>query len=51
MTDSLKIIHIEDVPSDAELVDRTLKKSGIILKVSKDKKIAYSNGNSFRALI
>ncbi len=29
MTDSLKIIHIEDVPSDAELVDRTLKKSGI----------------------
>jgi len=29
MTNSLKIIHIEDVASDAELVDRTLKKSGI----------------------
>jgi len=29
MTNSLKIIHIEDIASDAELVDRTLKKSGI----------------------
>jgi len=32
MTRSLKILHIEDVPSDAELVDRALKKSGIIFE-------------------
>ncbi len=29
MARSLRIIHIEDVQSDAELVDRTLKRSGI----------------------
>src|SRR5215469_13634787 len=29
MTHELKILHIEDVRSDAELVDRILKKSGI----------------------
>jgi PAS domain S-box-containing protein len=29
MTRSLKILHIEDIPSDAELIERTLKKSGI----------------------
>ncbi|HTD41734.1 MAG TPA: PAS domain-containing protein [Mucilaginibacter sp.] len=29
MIQSLKILHIEDVQSDAELVERTLKKSGI----------------------
>ncbi|MBS1531020.1 MAG: PAS domain S-box protein [Bacteroidetes bacterium] len=29
MTHELKILHIEDVQSDAELVDRILKKSGI----------------------
>jgi PAS domain S-box-containing protein len=30
MTRELKILHIEDVQSDAELVDRILKKSGIV---------------------
>ncbi|MDB5142207.1 MAG: domain S-box protein [Mucilaginibacter sp.] len=29
MTQSLKILHIEDIASDAELIERTLKKSGI----------------------
>ncbi|WP_426671879.1 PAS domain S-box protein [Mucilaginibacter sp. McL0603] len=29
MIQSLKILHIEDIPSDAELIERTLKKSGI----------------------
>jgi PAS domain S-box-containing protein len=29
MTESLKILHIEDIKSDAELVERTLKISGI----------------------
>ena len=42
MSNSLKIIHIEDVPSDAELVDRTLKKSGIIFeKVVVDTRAEY----------
>jgi PAS domain S-box-containing protein len=29
MTPNLKILHIEDIQSDAELIERTLKKSGI----------------------
>src|SRR5579863_154742 len=29
MTQSFKILHIEDIRSDAELIERTLKKSGI----------------------
>src|SRR5579872_4269225 len=29
MTQSLKILHIEDIQSDAELVERTLKRSGV----------------------
>src|SRR6202012_4804627 len=29
MTEILKILHIENIQSDAELVERTLKKSGI----------------------
>src|SRR6201996_6512468 len=29
MIQGLKILHIEDIPSDAELIERTLKKSGI----------------------
>jgi PAS domain S-box-containing protein len=29
MTQKLKILHIEDTPTDAELVDRQLKKSGV----------------------
>ncbi|MFI5161932.1 MAG: PAS domain S-box protein [Sphingobacteriales bacterium] len=29
MTESLKILHIEDIKSDAELVERTLKRSGV----------------------
>jgi len=29
MTSNLKILHIEDIQSDAELIERTLKKSGI----------------------
>lgn len=38
----LKILHIEDVPSDAELVDRTLKKAGIEFeKVTVDSKTDY----------
>jgi len=42
MINSLKIIHIEDVPSDAELVERTLKKSGILFeKVVVDTKEDY----------
>ena len=32
MVQNLKILHIEDVPSDAELVDRTLKKAGLIFE-------------------
>ena len=32
MTRSLKILHIEDIASDVELVDRTLNKSGIIFE-------------------
>ncbi len=32
MTRSLKILHIEDIPSDVELVDRALSKSGIIFE-------------------
>jgi PAS domain S-box-containing protein len=40
---SLKILHIEDVPSDAELVERTLKKSGIDFeKVVVDTKEQYA---------
>ncbi|HZY39106.1 MAG TPA: response regulator, partial [Mucilaginibacter sp.] len=38
----LKILHIEDVPSDAELVDRTLKKAGIDYdKITVDTKAEY----------
>ena len=38
----LKILHIEDVPSDAELVDRTLKKAGIDFeKITVDTKAEY----------
>jgi CheY-like chemotaxis protein len=29
MNQSLRILHIEDVTSDAELIERTLRKSGI----------------------
>src|SRR3569623_168040 len=29
MMHSIKILHLEDIPSDAELVERTLKRSGI----------------------
>lgn len=32
MTPNLKILHIEDIKSDAELIDRALKKSGIIFE-------------------
>ena len=40
----LKILHIEDVPSDAELVDRVLKKAGIDFdKVTVDSKNDYVN--------
>jgi PAS domain S-box-containing protein len=43
MTQSLKILHIEDIPSDAELVERILKKSGIIFeKLIVDSKNAYT---------
>jgi len=43
MTHSFKIIHIEDVPSDAELVERTLRKSGIIFEsVIVDTKADYT---------
>ena len=42
MSPVLKIIHIEDVPSDAEQVERTLKKSDIIFeKVVVDTKKEY----------
>lgn len=42
MTRSLKILHIEDVPSDAEQVDRTLKKSDIVFeKIIVDTKAQY----------
>ena len=42
MTHNLKIIHIEDIPSDAELVERTLKKSEITFeKVTVDTKTQY----------
>jgi PAS domain S-box-containing protein len=42
MTHSLKILHIEDIPSDAELVERTLKKSGIVFeKIVVDNRSAY----------
>jgi PAS domain S-box-containing protein len=42
MNRSLKIIHIEDVQSDAELVERTLKQSGITFeKVIVDTKADY----------
>ncbi len=42
MNRRLKILHIEDVPSDAELVERTLRKSGIDFeKVTVDKKDEY----------
>jgi len=38
----LRILHIEDVPSDAELVDRTLKKAGIDFeKITVDTKAEY----------
>src|ERR1051325_12135839 len=32
MDQSLKILHLEDISSDAELVDRALKKAGIIFE-------------------
>ena len=32
MSRSFKILHIEDIPSDVELVDRILKKSGILFE-------------------
>jgi len=32
MTQSLRILHIEDIKSDAELVERTLKQSGIVFE-------------------
>jgi PAS domain S-box-containing protein len=42
MDRTLKILHIEDIPSDAELVERTLKKSGITYeKVIVDTKVEY----------
>ena len=42
MNRRLKILHIEDVPSDAELVERTLRKSGIDFeKITVDKKDEY----------
>src|SRR5579863_9565652 len=42
MARSLKIIHIEDVQSDAELVERTLKQSGITFeKIIVDTKADY----------
>ncbi|MGZ3945748.1 MAG: PAS domain S-box protein [Mucilaginibacter sp.] len=42
MTPSLKILHIEDIQSDAELIERTLKKSGIAFeKLLVDTKEGY----------
>jgi len=46
MTSSLKIIHIEDIESDAELVERALKKSGIAF----EKVIVDSREDYIRAL-
>lgn len=44
MTLNLKILHIEDIQSDAELVERTLKKSGIAFeKLLVDTKEEYIN--------
>jgi PAS domain S-box-containing protein len=42
MNQSLKILHIEDIQSDAELVERTLKRSGIAFeKLIVDTKAEY----------
>src|ERR1700731_1988954 len=42
MDRTLKILHIEDVPSDAELVERILKRSGIVYeKLIVDNKKEY----------
>jgi PAS domain S-box-containing protein len=43
MSHSLKILHIEDIKSDAELVERTLEKSGIAFeKLIVDTKAEYT---------
>jgi PAS domain S-box-containing protein len=47
MTNNLKILHIEDIPSDAELVERTLKKSGIAF----EKRIVDTRAEFTKALI
>jgi PAS domain S-box-containing protein len=45
MSRTLKILHIEDIPSDAELVDRILKKSGIDFeRLVVDTKDEYEQG-------
>lgn len=42
MTQSLRILHIEDIESDAELIDRTLRRSGIAFeKLVVDTKAEY----------
>src|SRR5579862_2232587 len=46
MTRNLKILHIEDVPSDAELVERTLKKSEITF----EKLVVDTKPNYIKAL-
>lgn len=44
MTQSLKILHLEDIQSDAELVERILKKSDIIFEMLLvDSKAEYTN--------
>jgi len=43
MSHRLKILHIEDVPSDAELVERTLKQAGMVFnKLVVDTKADYT---------
>ncbi len=42
MTNKLKILHLEDLPSDAELVERVLRKGNIIFE-----KLVVDNKNDF----
>jgi len=42
MNQTLRILHLEDLPTDAEMIDRQLKKANIIFE-----KLLVSNKESF----